>query len=203
MSPEPKIEDGAGGKLLRLFVAVRLSPETLAELGRVQTELKQLLPPHATAWVKLANMHLTLRFLGSVAGERVPDLRLFLREHLQGVSALELVCERLGCFPHMRFPRVLWAWVHDQNGELAKLYCAVATAAEPFAEKPAEKDFVGHVTLARPKLLNRRDAEQLARFVENAATRKFGAWRCGEIELIQSRLSPAGSEYSTIDVFPL
>jgi 2'-5' RNA ligase len=54
------------------------------------------------------------------------------------------------------------------------------------------------VTLARPRQIRRADAERLARFVEGAVTRRFGEWRAGAVELIQSRLGPAGSEYTTL-----
>ncbi|TAK98445.1 MAG: RNA 2',3'-cyclic phosphodiesterase [Verrucomicrobia bacterium] len=202
-SPESKVGDDAGRCSIRLFVAVRLPEVVLGELSRVQAELKQCLPPKSAAWTKIANLHLTLRFLGNVESGRVGALRSALRESLRNFGGLDLVCERLGCFPDVRFPRVVWAWVHDNAERLARLHRAVTTASEPFAEKPAEKNFTGHVTLARPKQIKRHDAGQLAQFVESAVGRKFGAWRCSEVELIQSQLSPSGSQYSTIEVFPL
>jgi len=148
-------------------------------------------------------MHLTLRFLGNVATEHLDELSRRLRVATASFGALHLRCERLGCFPDLRYPRVVWTWVHDTEERLAQLHRCVEAAVGCFAEKPAEAHFVGHVTLARPKQINRADARQLAEFVESAVNRQFGTWECREAELVRSELSPSGSRYTTLDVFPL
>jgi len=184
-------------------VAIQLPEDVRAVLRAAQAELKEVLPRNSTAWTRPANMHLTLRFLGGVESARLPELQLKLREALAGFGPLDLICERLGCFPDLRFPRVVWAWVHDAEERLAQLHRRVDSAVAGFAEKPAEARFTGHVTLARPKQIKRADAERLAGFVERAVERKFGDWSCREVELIRSELSPGGSQYSTIEVFHL
>lgn len=182
---------------LRLFVALPLPAEVAAQLVVVQRELRDVLPPSSVAWVKPGGLHLTLRFLGDVNAARMPELEQSLRAGLREQGELDLVCERLGCFPDRRFPRVVWAWVHAADEQLDRLAQAVEAAVAPFAEKPVDARFVGHVTLARPKQIRRADAERLARFVEGAVARRFGEWRAGAVELIQSRLGPGGSEYTT------
>ncbi len=179
-------------KFIRAFVAIQLPEDVRAVLRAAQAELKEVLPRNSTAWTRPANMHLTLRFLGGVESARLPELQLKLREALAGFGPLDLICERLGCFPDLRFPRVVWAWVHDAEERLAQLHRRVDSAVAGFAEKPAEARFTGHV-----------NAERLAGFVERAVERKFGDWSCREVELIRSELSPGGSQYSTIEVFHL
>jgi 2'-5' RNA ligase len=149
-------------------------------------------------------MHLTLRFLGDVAAECGPEISRRLRESLSGFGALELICERLGCFPHPRYPRVVWAWVHDEPGErLPELHRRIDGAVAGFAEQPAEVRFVGHITLARPKLIKRATAEKLRRFLDEAVAMRFGTWRAEAVALIRSELSAQGSRYTTLDVFRL
>lgn len=185
-------------KVLRLFVAIALPEEVQTGLRGVQQELRAVLPPKSTAWTKPDNLHLTLRFLGSVEAGRVPELERRLREHLAAFGPMELICERLGCFPRLRLPRVVWTWVHDAGERLGLLHCRVDEAVGGFAEKPAELRFVGHVTIARPKRLPRPEAERLAQFIEGAVERRFGVWNCNEVELIRSELSPGGSRYTTL-----
>lgn len=191
------------GDTLRLFVAIPAPDEVRAALRAVQAELKEILPARSTTWTRDTNMHLTLRFLGEVGAAKVEVLKSKLREAAAGAGAIDLICERLGCFPDLRFPRVVWAWVHDEADRLAELYRRVNSAISEFAEKPAEERFTGHITLARPTQIKRAEAERLAHFVENAVTRQFGKWRCDSIELIRSELSSAGSRYTTLDVVPL
>jgi 2'-5' RNA ligase len=67
-----------------------------------------------------------------------------------------------------------------------------------FAQTPAEATFVGHITLARPRRIQRPDAGRLAHFFERAATRHFGDWRVSAIALIRSQPSQAGAGYTEI-----
>jgi len=185
-------------EVLRLFVAIALPEPVKSALCGVQRELQDVLPAKSAAWTRPDNLHLTLRFLGKVESGRLPELERRLRENLAAFGPVELICERLGCFPGLRFPRVVWTWVHDAGERLALLHRRVDGAVGGFAEKPAEERFVGHVTIGRPKQIKRADAEQLARFIERAVERRFGVWSCSELELIQSELSSGGSRYTTL-----
>lgn len=143
-------------------------------------------------------MHLTLRFLGNVVSSQIPELSAKLKTSLTGFGELHLVCERLGCFPDLRYPRVIWSWVHDEAGQLTKLFHQIDEAVSPFAEQPAEKVFTGHITLARPKQIKRPDAERLARFVEGAVKRQFGNWTAESVSLIQSQLGQTGATHTEL-----
>ena len=188
---------------VRAFVAIPLPESVRNGLAHAQSELRALLPPGSIAWTRPGNMHLTLRFLGPVDSVRIPEISQRLQATLAGFGGFELVCERLGCFPDLRFPRVVWAWIHDAQDRLLQLQRRVDSAVGEFATQPAEKRFVGHVTLGRPKRIQRKEAERLSRFVEAAVGRKFGGWRCEVVRLIQSDLTPTGSSYTTLDEFRL
>ena len=190
-------------KTVRAFVAIQLPESVRAALRDVPSELKSIMPVRSTAWARPENMHLTLRFLGDVDAVKLPALSQGFRESLAGSGPLELCCERLGCFPDLRFPRVVWAWVHAAGEQLPELAKRVNLTVAEFAAHPPEDRFVGHVTLGRPKGIRRAEAGELAEFVQRAVTREFGRWICHEVELISSELSPSGSRYTTLDVFPL
>ena len=185
-------------KVSRLFFAIATPAIVRARLMGVQRELKQLLPGDSAAWTKPQNMHLTLRFLGEVEVTRIPELLEEITAGLAGFGELALVCERLGCFPDQRFPRVVWAGVHDEQERLSELHRRVEETAKVFSALPAEAHFIGHVTLARPKRIKRSDAQRLTRFVEGAATRRFGQWPVQSVTLLRSQLSPAGARYEEL-----
>jgi 2'-5' RNA ligase len=197
LSPESNVAAGAVTQV-RLFVAISLPEEVRWELDKVQGELKTLLPRLAATWTKPAGMHLTLRFLGNVPFERVPELSQRLSVALAGFGGLDLICERLGCFPDLRYPRVMWAGIHDEASRLILLFHRIDEAVSAFAEKPAEQRFTGHVTLARLKQISRPDAGRLARFVEGAAQRQYGRWTAKAVALIQSNLSQTGATYTEL-----
>jgi len=167
----------------------------LQELTGVQGELRRLLPRASIAWTKPESMHLTMRFLGNVHAYSIGDIAARLRAGLSGFPKMDLICERLGCFPDLRNPRVVWAGVHSPTDELDRLHRCIDAAVESFAEKPAEQRFVGHITLGRPKQINRRDSDQLAAFVNQSSNRSFGHWVTPEVLLLQSKLESGGPKY--------
>lgn len=182
-------------KVIRTFVAIELPEQIRVRLCSIQTALRELLPHSSIAWTNPANWHLTLRFLGNVATVAVPELEQRLRSALAGFGALDLTCERLGCFPDLRSPRVIWAGVHEAKDRLQPLHQRINEAVRAFAEKPAEARFVGHITLGRIKHIKRPDVARLARFVKATVNGRFGAWRASEVMLFRSELSAQGTGY--------
>lgn len=187
----------------RLFIAIQLPAEVRAMLGSVQSELRQSLSRSAASWTRPENLHLTLRFLGDITSTRVGDLVSSLKTALVGFGPLELNCRGLGCFPNAHRPRVVWAATNETQNRLALIHQRVSHATDSFTTLPAEKEFTGHVTIARPKLIGRADAAKLAEFLHAKANSEFGHWSCSEIELIRSELSDEGSRYTTLARFAL
>jgi 2'-5' RNA ligase len=187
---------------LRLFLALPVPSEVKSALSVAQDELRHRLPSRAASWTRPENMHLTLRFLGSVDENRVDALVTNVTTATTGFGVLSLVAERLGAFPDLRYPRVVWAWVHDGD-RLTELQRRVMAATDDFTQERAEERFTGHVTLARVKQIKRAQAEIIASFVKSAANRQFGAWTASQLELIRSELSADGSQYTRLATFPL
>jgi 2'-5' RNA ligase len=183
---------------LRLFVAVQVPDEIKAALERAQGKLRPTAPESAVRWTNPGQMHLTLRFLGSVATERVEQIITELSLACRKFAPLELRAERIGFFPNDRRPRVLWAGVYDDTNSLVSLQQRVATSMSEFTSEPAEKKFVGHLTLARLKDIRKLEAAALERAAARFATTCFGDWTADSVELIRSQLSPHGAKYSTV-----
>ena len=193
----------AGAEKLRLFLALPVPSEVKAGLSAAQDELRLLLPRRTAGWTRTENMHLTLRFLGDVDGQRVEALIASVSSVMDGFGALPLVAERLGVFPDLRYPRVVWAWVHDEADRLAELQRRMVTATNEFTCERAEEKFTGHITLARIKQIKRPQADVIASFLQSAINRRFGEWTSEHLELIRSELSPDGSRYTCLARFPL
>jgi len=193
----------SGAEKLRLFLALPVPSGIKAALAAAQNELRNLLAPRAASWTKAGNMHLTLRFLGDVGSDQAEALIANVTTATTGFGVLPLVAERLGAFPDLRYPRVVWAWVHDGADRLAELQRRVVAATDELTQESAEEKFTGHITLARVKQIKRPQAEIIASFVKNAANRQFGVWTAAHFELIRSELSPDGSRYTCLAKFSL
>lgn len=188
---------------LRLFLALPIPAEVKASLSAAQEELRRALPPRTASWTRSENMHLTLRFLGDVSRDSVPALVQGLASATANFGEMRLTAERLGCFPDLRFPRVLWTWVHDDAERLAEFQRRVVAATSEFTRERAEDKFTGHITVARIKSIKRPQAEVIASFLKGAVDRRFGIWMADRLELIRSELSPQGSRYTTLKKFLL
>jgi RNA 2',3'-cyclic 3'-phosphodiesterase len=202
---EVKREEAESGSCdaWRLFIAIPVPEEVKDAIQLAQGELRRAVPAKCVRWAGLEQFHLTLKFLGNVAAARVEALADSVRSACRNLPALRLRAERIGFFPDMRFPRVIWAWVHDGEQRLPMLQQTIETATRDFTGEKAEDKFTGHVTLGRVKAIKRPEAEILAKLASSMTDRFFGEWTADKIEVIRSELSSKGSRYSTISAVPL
>lgn len=191
------------GEHVRLFIAIPVPEAIRAKLGGTQAELRQLIPRHSASWAQLGSLHLTLRFFGNVAVLQIPVIASRLRGALAGFGTLHLHCSGMGLFPDRGSPRVLWAGVTDTAKRLHELHDQIDQSIGAFAEKPAESQFVGHVTLARLRPMASSGTARLIRFVEQASEREYGSWSEDRVALFQSELRSAGAVHSELAAIEL
>jgi RNA 2',3'-cyclic 3'-phosphodiesterase len=187
----------------RLFIAVALPEGVKAKIEDAQAELRRALPERNVRWSRREQFHLTLRFLGDVEAARVKALGEALRGACQGFAPLRLRAEGIGCFPDLRYPRVLWTGVADEAQQLPRLQAAVELASRDFTTEEKEERFTGHVTLARIKGIKRAEAEALGQAAAGMKDRRFGEWTAYKIELMRSELSPQGARHTPVAAIAL
>jgi len=144
-------------------------------------------------------MHLTLRFFGEVPAESVETLGARLSEAFAGLSAFDLDMRGCGVFPERGNPRVLWVGAPDAPGALFELQSRAEAAARALGLAPEKRRFEPHLTIARfhgPE----RGIESI---LSSCRARDFGRTPVEEAVLFESRLSPAGSSYLRLRVYPL
>src|SRR6516165_9370162 len=92
---------------IRAFVAVRLNAEVEDEIAKFVQPLREL--PSGIRWVRLANLHLTLRFLGNAVDSNLLSL---LDQHLNQIAKqtlpFALQARGIGAFPNLQRPRTIW-----------------------------------------------------------------------------------------------
>jgi 2'-5' RNA ligase len=184
---------------VRLFIAIVVPEEIKVELEKAQATLRKAVAQARVTWTRREQWHLTLRFLGNVSADRVPLLTEAAHRACHSYSPIQLRAERLGFFPNVRFPRVAWASVDDERNQLVYLQQAITEATQDFTSEEPEKEFTGHVTLARIKRIKRSEIKELAKVAEAMQRQFFGAWTASEVDIIKSELSSEGARYSTMD----
>jgi 2'-5' RNA ligase len=187
----------------RLFIALPVPQAVKHEINLVQERLRRELPERCASWTRPEQWHLTLKFLGNVDAARVGALTDAVRAACERFAPLRLRAERVGCFPGLRKPRVVWVGIHDEGNQLAGLASAVEDAASGFTTEEREGRFTGHITIARIKNFDRRVAERVAKAVESMGQLAFGAWTAEAVELMRSELASDGARHTCLARLPL
>jgi 2'-5' RNA ligase len=182
---------------MRLFVAIELPDEVRERLREVDGRLRDVITRQGVRFVRLEKIHLTLRFIGDVADERVIELVEALRAGTEGSGAVDLQATGLGCFPNLRRPRVVWVGV---QGDLQNVASRASEAVAPFAGA-GESTFVPHLTLARVSPASQAVGRILEPLADELKDQSFGSWTARKIVLIQSILSTG--EYQTVETVSL
>ncbi len=183
---------------MRLFVAVDVPDEIKEKLYRDAMLLKG--SGIRASYPARSSYHITLKFLGEVAEERVKEIIDALTGAFDHIAPFEASVEGRGVFPGFRNPRVVWGGVRD-NGGFSALKEAVDRALEVLGFERDDKPFVPHITLGRVKKASMEDKRIIRQFCEGKVS--YGSLTVGEVILYRSILKPEGAEYKKIHIFKI
>jgi 2'-5' RNA ligase len=187
----------------RLFIALPVPEAVKVEIEQAQARLRAAVTEKSVRWTTREQFHLTLKFLGSVASDRVDALIRSVAGATNSLQPLALRAGRVGFFPNARRPRVIWVGVQDEHNLLAMLQGKLEEATRDFTKEEPEERFVGHVTIGRAKEIDRRDAEALSRIAGDLTGTTFGKWKADKLEIMRSQLSPKGATHTCLAAIPL
>lgn len=169
--------------------------ETRAALDALIARLRPACP--SAKWVRVAGMHVTLKFIGEVPEEKVARIIAALKP-IRVIGEVEMKFRGAGFFPNDRRPRVFWAGI-EASANLARLAGEMEAALEPLGIEREKRDFHPHLTLARfdPP----QPVPQLQVTLAQNGPLEFGGTRSGEFHLYRSQLKRGGAEYSKLATF--
>jgi RNA 2',3'-cyclic 3'-phosphodiesterase len=146
--------------------------------------------------VTTGNLHLTVKFLGEVAEDRVEAIAGALTGAVARVGAFDAQVEGLGAFPSAARPRVVWAGVTAGAGALGDVAGRVDEALDALGFAREARPFSPHITLGRVRQPGRAPA--LTEALRGAAERPFGRFRVTRASLMRSELSTRGTRYTEL-----
>jgi 2'-5' RNA ligase len=186
---------------MRLFVAVELDEAVRAAAATTARELEVRLGDGVRArWVPASNLHLTVRFIGHVAEERVPVVLQTLSSPLT-IAPFDIELSGCGRFPPRGAPRVLWIGLTRGVSNLASLHAEFNRRLGPLGYEPEARAFSVHLTLARIReaRVNAKDVDRMLATVQTGAMKQ----RIASVTIFESRLSPSGPRYLSLRELPL
>lgn len=153
-------------------------------------------------WVARENIHITVKFFGTLPDGDVEPLARALAEQFDGHREFELPFSGVRAVPKARRASMLWAAFLDPEGAAAAIAEAADRAALPFGVLPEERSFKPHATLARARRPKRLQEEAL-QAAEQALSSAPASMSVHRVSFISSRLTPRGPVYQQIDGWEL
>jgi 2'-5' RNA ligase len=184
---------------IRSFIAIELPDELKSELVRLEARLKSG-GQSGVKWVDPYGIHLTLKFLGSIAVDRVEGITRAMEEAARGISPFRLEVKELGVFPNLKRVQVAWVGISGEADKLVQLQKRIESNLAPLGFAPESRPFTPHLTLAR--LRNQASLEERQRFGQLIADTTFEAAcpiEVDAISLIRSQLTREGAIYTRIN----
>ncbi|WP_458208447.1 RNA 2',3'-cyclic phosphodiesterase [Haladaptatus sp. NG-SE-30] len=185
---------------MRLFVSIDLPNDLADSVEGVQDRFRDA---DGLKFTDPTQAHVTLKFLGDVESDRVPDIEAALEAAVADdidFGPFRATVKGLGVFPSLDYISVVWLGVEEGAEEMTLLNDAVESRVYDFGFEPEENDFVPHVTIAR---MQHAGGKELVQENVRELDPTVGRMQVEEIRLTKSELTNEGPEYSTVAAFSL
>lgn len=186
---------------IRTFIAVDIAPVIKAAAKKQIRALERFVGGYR--WVDVPNLHLTLKFLGNVAEQEIPELCRTVEEAVREHPIFDIEFRGLGAFSSLDRPRVLWMGIEDPDGAFAALQLSLdTTLSKKMGFQPEKRDFKAHLTLGRSVEAPQRNRALADYFQEHAET-DFGGMEVDQVIIYSSFLEKGGATHTAMDTIDL
>jgi 2'-5' RNA ligase len=176
-----------------MFCAFELPESLRSRIEEHSRKLREAVPEAVASWSRPENIHLTVKFFGSVERTRVDAISVALERVSKAFAAFPIVVGKSGVFT--RRAEVLWIGISDPSGTLLELQQQLENecAREGFPKEA--RVYRPHLTIAR--LRKPQHARLLA---QTHLDMDFSSAEVmlSELVLFRSELSSKGSKYTAI-----
>ena len=198
MSGESKSNDSSSlvaRPSLRVFCAIELPAEVRALAAGHITLLREAVPEVRAGWERTEKLHITLKFLGEIATERVEALTAAAARVTRNLRPFSLSLAGAGAFPPRGNPRILWLGINDSSGALVGLQSRLEEECAGAGFSREERPFHPHLTIARVR--SPQGARRLAS-VHREAGFQAVEFAVSDLVIMRSELGAGGSRYAEI-----
>ncbi len=178
---------------MRCFIAIELPEAVKSALSGIEEELKKTKAD--VRWVKPDNIHLTLKFLGSIEDEKTERIIKTMETICSSHNLFTLEIKGMGAFPSLKSPRVVWVGI-EGNDTLRSLQEEIDKGMESIGFERENRAFTAHLTLGRFRSSSGK--EELLKMTKLHEKDAFGLINVHSLSLMRSDLHPEGARYSRI-----
>lgn len=172
---------------MRLFIGFLIPEEAKKQIFELQREIAETGADCKN--VEAANLHISMSFLGETPESGVESLGQEISEIADAFKKFEVLIERAKAIPSEKFVRVVALDITGLDGNLGKIMEAIRRKVGGDIKPP-------HLTLCRVK--STKNKENLLQFVEKYKSKYFTKIKISSLQLLESKLSRSGPEYSVV-----
>jgi RNA 2',3'-cyclic 3'-phosphodiesterase len=178
---------------IRTFIAVPIPEKLKLDVDKLIVGFKPL--ASGISWVRAANLHFTLRFLGDIDSNSISSLKQAVESQMTGITQFNICLSGLGCFPNLNRPRVVWVSADGDTDKMTELANRVENACRECGYGQADKPFAPHLTIGRVKFPSGSD-----KLVESLKTTRFKTdqFSVDKVVIYKSDLTPRGPIYTSM-----
>jgi 2'-5' RNA ligase len=185
----------------RLFIAVEIPLEVREAMHGFS--LNVLENCDTARPVKITNMHITLKFIGSVPEDCFDMINDTIKIAVSCFKCFSFELDgKIDAFPDKKKARTVFVSIGEGRQKLKELYLcleeSLERACDQFNIKAGRKDFVAHITLARL-----RYPEDIREAIKDAGSILPFRINVRAIALFESILDPGGARYTKLGEFSL
>ena len=182
---------------LRLFLAIDIPNSVRGKITEAQSFYKSL--NLDATWVKPSNMHLTLKFLGNTQPDLITAIINRLAKIAHSSPPFSVTFGKVGVFPNVSRPRVLWVGLENGKDQLDSLKLRVENKIADLGFPMDKQKPVHHLTLAR--IRSGKNMEGLKKALQSPQRFEIDPFEVSSVQLIKSELTPKGSVYKVQEEF--
>jgi 2'-5' RNA ligase len=176
----------------RLFVALRPPPAVRLQLAATMVGVP------GARWQDDAQLHLTLRFVGTVDRHQAEDIATALSGVVAPAPTVALA--GVGRFERRGRTEAVWAGVTPHDA-VAALHRKVDHALVRCGLEPERRAYLPHLTLAR--FSRSASPDGIERWLADHAALASPPFTLGRLILFESRLGGEGARYEAVTAWPL
>jgi 2'-5' RNA ligase len=184
---------------LRTFIAVSISPSVLSSIEKMMRTIQANV--EGVHWVEPKNLHITLKFLGDVPLNDLPQLIRAVTQSVEKTPSFDLVFHGFGVFPSRESPKTIWIGCREGSEELGRIAERINEGLIPLGFPREARRFSAHLTIGRIK--RAVQCSPLMSLFDEQQNRSFGSCSVSEVQIFSSELTRRGSIYDELAAIPL
>lgn len=147
-------------------------------------------------WARPDSIHLTLKFLGEVSSDILPQLEAAALRACEPTLPFILQVAGAGAFPGLNRPQVVWIGVSDPSQSLPDVAARLNALAAPLGIPSEKRPYRPHLTLGRVR--SEGPAPELAGRIRGLEGLVGPSFNVERLVLMESVLKPSGAQYSRL-----